>query len=86
MAKNKRIDRREGKHGAGSWLKKSGPKAQRGGKAISPAKERSHKALGKARWKAMIPKLIASLAIERGESMDAGEARMALYTTLKVVD
>jgi hypothetical protein len=37
-------------------------------------------------WKRKIPKLIASLALEPGESMNAGEARMALYTTLQVID
>jgi hypothetical protein len=40
----------------------------------------------KASWKRKIPQLIASLALARGESMDAGEARMALYTTLKLIE
>ena len=40
----------------------------------------------KSSWNRKIPQLIASLALARDESMDAGEARMALYTTLKVIE
>jgi len=50
--------------------------------------KRSHlvKVTEKSSWKRKIPQLIASLALARSESMDAGEARMALYTTLKVIE
>ncbi len=86
MGKNQRKDRREGKHETGSWMKKRGPKGKAPGKAMSPGKLQKLRALEEAHWKRKIPKLIASLALERGESMDAGEARMALYTTLQVID
>ena len=66
-------------------MKKRGPK-KAPGKAMSPGKLQKLRALEEANWKRKIPKLIASLALERGESMDAGEARMALYTTLQVID
>ena len=67
-------------------MKKRGPKGKAPGKAMSPGKLQKLRALEEAHWKRKIPKLIASLALERGESMDAGEARMALYTTLQVID
>ena len=67
-------------------MKKRGPKGKPPGKAMSPGKLQKLRALEEAHWKRKIPKLIASLALERGESMDAGEARMALYTTLQVID
>jgi hypothetical protein len=86
MAKNGRKDARQGKHGMGSWKKKSGPKAKRHGKTMSAAKLRSQNGLEEARWKRKIPKLIASLALVPGQSMDSGAARMALYTTLKVIE
>ena len=86
MGKNARKERRDGQHGPGSWKRKSGPKAQSPGKSMSPANKRSRDALDTINWKRKIPKLIASLALERGESMNAGEARMALYTTLQVID
>ena len=51
---------------------------------MSAAKLRSQNGLEEARWKRKIPKLI--LALVSGESMDAGAARMALYTTLKIIE
>lgn len=51
-----------------------------------PATKRSRDASDAMNWKRKIPKLIASLALECGESMNAGMARMALYTTLQVID
>ena len=68
----------------GSWKKKPGPKAKRQCKTMSAAKLRSQNGLEEARWKRKIPKLI--LALVSGESMDAGAARMALYTTLKIIE
>ena len=86
MGKNKRDERRRGKHGAGTYKRKSGPKKKHPGAPLVPSKRQKNCASDKAAWKRKIPKLIASLALERGESMDEGAARMALYTTLKVIE
>lgn len=79
MGVNKRGDGRRGKHGAGTYKRKSGPKKKHPGAPLVPGKRQKTCASEKAAWKRKIPSLF-----ERGESMDAGAARMALYTTLKV--
>ena len=86
MALSKRKDRREGKHGQGSYKKKSGPKKTPKGKQDYAAKWQRKCALETANWKLKIPKLIASLALSGGESMDGGEARMALRVTCQVIE
>ena len=86
MGVNHKKDGRGGKHKKGSFKKKSGPKSKRGGDADSPAKLQKLCALNKANWKAKIPKLVASLALKAGESMDGGETRIALRVTLQVID
>jgi len=86
MAVSKRKDRREGKHGQGSYKKKSGPKKTPKGKQDYAAKWQRKCALETANWKLKIPKLIASLALSSGESMDGGEARMALRVTCQVIE
>ncbi len=86
MAVNKKKDRRGVQHTKGSFIKKSGPKPKRAGKACSPAKLQQQCAWNKALWKIKIPQLIATLALQTGESMDGGEARIALRVTLQVID
>ena len=86
MAKNRRKPGLDTKHIRGSYKKKSGPKPSSPGKRAHKRRKHLLGASQFASWKSKIPKLIASLALERGESMDAGEARMALYTTLTVIE
>jgi len=86
MAKNRRKHAEGVSHKKGEHKCKSGPKRSKTGKRATLGKAQRRTSLSKANWKLKIPKLIASLALERGESMDAGVARMALYTTLKVID
>jgi hypothetical protein len=86
MAKNRRKPGLDTKHATGSYKKKPGPKPSSPGKRVNKRRKHLLGASHFASWKSKIPKLIASLALERGESMDAGEARMALYTTLTVIE
>lgn len=86
MVKIARKDNRGCKHSSGSYKRKSGPKAARKGKQMKAKHSHLVKAAEKSSWKRKIPHLIASLALARGESMDGGEARMALYITLKVIE
>ena len=78
MAKNRRKTGLDTKHSKGSYKKKPGPKPSSPGKRVNKRRKHLLGASHFASWESKIPKLIASLALERGESMDAGEARMAL--------
>lgn len=86
MGKNQKNDRRGTKHKPGSYVKKVGPKRARGGNVISPVMLQKSAALNKANWTKKVSKLIACLVLQSGESMDGGEARLALRVTLQVID
>ena len=60
MGKNKRNDRRQGKHGVGSYIKKPGPNTKRGGHKDSDGMLQRKFSLIEANWKRKIPMLIAS--------------------------
>ena len=71
MVKIARKDSRGCKHSSGSYKRKSGPKGARKGKQMQAKQSHLVKAREKASWNRKIPQLIASLALARGESMDA---------------
>ena len=67
MAANRRKPGLDKEHTKGSYKKKSGPKVRSPGKKATKRKVQSTGAYKFSSWKSKIPKLIASLALERGE-------------------
>ena len=86
IGKNKRSDPRTGDHKKGSYKKKSGPKATSKGGKVSKVVASARAANKKSTWKKENAKFIAALALERGESMDGGGARMVLLATCQLIE
>ena len=76
----------KGDHSKVSRPKKPGPKKSPKGKAVSPAVKLSKGNADKAKSKRFTAKLVAALALQRGESMDAGMARMCLTVAMQLFE
>ena len=86
MANNKRENAYKGAHSKVSYPKKPGPKKAPKGKQESPQVKANRKKSVKAESKQFTAKLVAALALQRGESMDAGMARMCLTVAMQLFE
>ncbi len=76
----------KGAHSKVSRPKKPGPKKSPKGKAFSPAVKLSKENADKEKSKRFTAKLVVALALGRGESMDAGMARMCLTIAMQLFE
>jgi len=86
MAKNQRKMAPKGTHSEGSYAKKTGRRMKSRGKQTKRKKKHFDEAKDTHRDKIKMQKLLLILALQNGESMNAGMARMALLVTLRLVD
>jgi len=86
MGKNKREDRRSGRHKKGSYLKSPGPKTTRKGQQVSPTIAKARAGGKQKARKTNHAKLVATLALSPGESMSGDGARMVLLATCQLVE
>jgi hypothetical protein len=87
MGKNKRLHAQIGsKHTAGSHIKKVGRKKGHQGKQASPKSKSSTARNAATKSERFNSKLIAALALRRGEAMGPGEARMCLIVTMRLFE
>ena len=86
MGNNKRKNAYKGAHSKVSYPKKPGPKKASKGKQESPHVKANREKSVKANSKRFTAKLVAALALGRGESMDAGMARMCLTVAMQLFE
>ena len=86
MGNNKRKNAYKGAHSKVSYPKKPGPKKAPKGKQESPVLKAKRENWVKAKSRQFTAKLVAALALKRGESMDAGMARMCLTVTMQLFE
>ena len=87
MGKNKSIYAQKGaKHTAGFYIKKAGRKKRPEGKQPSPTSKASKAKRAESVSAKFNAKLIAALALRRGEAMGPGEARMCLIVTMRLFE
>ena len=73
-------------HSPGSYKAKTGRKTSRKGKQEAKRKLLSSPKVVVMAWKRKLSKLMAMLALESGYSLNAGEARMVLLATLRLLE
>ena len=76
----------KGAHSKVSYPKKPGPKKAPKGKQESPVLKAKRENWVKAKSRQFTAKLVAALALKRGESMDAGMARMCLTVAMQLFE
>ena len=73
-------------HSPGSYKAKTGRKTSRKGKCEAKHNVLQASKSAKIAWKRKLSKLMAMLALESGYSLNAGEARMVLLATLRLLE
>ena len=86
MGINKSGHAYKGAHSKVSRPKKPGPKKAGKGKQRRPRSKANAKQQAKVNSKSFSAKLVAALALQRGESMDAGMARMCLTVAMQLFE
>ena len=86
MGINKSGHAYKGAHSKVSRPKKPGPKKAAKGKQRRPRSKANAKQQAKVNSKSFSAKLVAALALKRGESMDAGMARMCLTVAMQLFE
>ncbi len=86
MGINKSPHAKSGKHSKGSYPKKVGRKKRSPGKQPSPRVLANKARHASAKSKKFNEKLVAALALRRGEAMGPGEARMCLIVTMRLFE